>query len=142
MILKNKRIFIVEDNAWNRTIFKLTLVQCGAEVEFGRWGNTIVHELKQFGPADALVLDLMLGPDISGYDVYDQIRALPGWSDVPIVAVSAADPSTAIPLVRAKGFAGFIAKPIDDLLFPQQLDRIINHEQVWSAGLDLEEPYE
>jgi len=50
------------------------------------------------------------------------------------VAVSAMDPSVAIPQARQKGFSGFIAKPIDNRLFPQQIAQIIEGEQVWSIG--------
>jgi adenylate cyclase len=71
---------------------------------------------------------------MSGYQIYDEIRAEPEFKDVPVVAVSAADPNTAIPQTRAKGFAGFIPKPIDDDLFPQQLLKILNSGQVWISG--------
>jgi hypothetical protein len=34
---------------------------------------------------------------------------------------------------RAKGFAGFIGKPIDDVLFPRQITQILAGEPVWYA---------
>ena len=79
-------------------------------------------------------LDLMLKDNVSGFDLYDEIRSLPKYADVPIVAVSAIDPSIAIPKTRAKGFSGFIAKPIDSHLFAKQIAALLEGEQIWYAG--------
>jgi CheY-like chemotaxis protein len=134
MLLKNKLIFVVEDNPRNRAIFTLTLKLSGAVVKFDIWGRDALYHLKGMGHVDVIILDLMLFSGISGYDVFDEIRALPQFAAVPILAVSAADPAIALPKTRAKGFAGFIAKPIDDTLFPQQVAKVIAGEQVWYAG--------
>lgn len=134
MFLKDKHIFIVEDNLQNRVVFQMTLVRHGAFVDFERWGRDTIFRLSNVSHLDLIVLDLMLAEGISGFDLYDQIRALPRLESVPIIAVSAMDPSLAIPQVRAKGFAGFIAKPIDNQLFPKQVASIIAGEKIWHAG--------
>ena len=134
MILKGKRIFIVEDNPQNRVVFQITLVRQGATVDFERWGAKTIYHLQNISHIDLIILDLMLAGEISGFDIYDDIRALPAYDKLPIVAVSAMDPSVAIPQARQKGFSGFIAKPIDNRLFPQQIAQIIEGEQVWSIG--------
>lgn len=86
-------------------------------------------------PVDAILLDLMLPGGISGYKVFEQIRAEPMFAKVPVVAVSAADSIVAIHACQKSGFSGFIAKPIDVNLFPQQIAGIIRGEQVWHSGL-------
>ena len=134
MLLKGKNIFIVEDNAQNRIIYQTVLMIQGATLEFDRWGREAEMHLQTFKHFDLIILDLMLPGGVTGYDVFDQIRQLPGFADVPIVAISAADPSTAIKETREKGFSGFIAKPIDMILLPEQLVRIIEGEQVWYGG--------
>jgi CheY-like chemotaxis protein len=134
MTLKNKLIFVVEDNPQNRAIFTLTFKLSGAVVKFDMWGRDALFHLKGLSKVDLIILDLMLFSGISGYDVFDEIRALPEYASVPILAVSAADPAIALPKARTKGFAGFIAKPIDDRLFPQQVAKVIAGEQVWYAG--------
>jgi CheY-like chemotaxis protein len=137
MILKDKRIFIVEDNAQNRIIYQMILIRQGAQVDFERRGAEAINRLRSFSRIDLIVLDLMLMQGVTGFDIYDQIRAIPKYDEVPIVAVSAADPSEAIPKVRERGFNGFISKPIDDNLFPQQLLHIINNEPVWDDGASM-----
>ncbi len=134
MILQGKRIFIVEDNAQNRIVFSMVLKLQGAWIDFDRWGRDALLRLKAFEKPDLIILDLMLPSGITGFDIFDEIRSLPEYDEVPIIAISAAEPAAALPKVRAKGFAGFIAKPIDDDLFPNQIARIIAGEQVWYLG--------
>ena len=52
---------------------------------------------------------------------------------VPIVAVSAKPPDTAIPETKAKGFDGFISKPINYLFFAQQIASVIEGQSIWVA---------
>lgn len=131
--LHGRRIFVVEDNLENRMIMRLLLTHHGARVDFDIWGRNTLSRLQAFAPVDIILMDLMLG-GAHGGDIFDTIRADPQFAQVPIVAVSASDPTQAIPMCRRKGFAGFIAKPVDDDLFPQQLIRILNHENVWYVG--------
>src|SRR5690348_5891228 len=123
MQLKNKLIFIVEDNTQNRVVFQMALVMTGARVEFERWGKDAIARLENFRSVDLIILDLMLSNGISGYDIFTQIRALPQYAAIPILAVSAAEPAIALPKTREMGFSGFIAKPIDDDLFPRQIEQ-------------------
>lgn len=134
MLLKDKFIFVVEDNMQNRIIFQMLLICQGARVEFERWGQDAIRRLSAFRHIDLIILDLSLAQGVSGYDVFDWIRELPQFDAVPIVAVSANDPAVALPIVQRKGFHGFIAKPIDDVLFPRQIARLIEGETVWYAG--------
>ena len=130
-LLEGKRIFIVEDNMGNNAVMTLLLEWQGAKVVFERWGTDAVERLNAFAPVDIILLDLMLPNGLTGYEVFDQIRQISDFALVPIVAVSAADASTAIPKTRAQGFDGYIAKPIDYDLFPKQVEQLIKHEPVW-----------
>jgi CheY-like chemotaxis protein len=136
--LENKRIFIVEDNLQNRVIFQILLTGEGARIEFDRWGRDTIARLQGFAPVDLIILDLMLGGGVTGYDIFDQIRTFPGFTKTPIIAISAADPAIAIPKAQEKGFNGFIAKPLDDALFSQQLLTILDGGEVWYAGGRME----
>jgi CheY-like chemotaxis protein len=131
MELKGKRIFIVEDNAENRVVYQMTFVRLGVIVEFERWGPGAAQRIKEFEPVDLIILDLMLTRGASGYSIFDDIRKLPELEKVPIIAVSSADASEAIPRARRQGFSGYIAKPIDQSRFPDQLSRVLAGEGVW-----------
>ncbi|MDZ4765667.1 MAG: response regulator [Chloroflexota bacterium] len=79
---------------------------------------------------DLIILDLNLADNVSGYDIFNQIRGTGLYKDVPIIAVSASDPAASITKTKERGFAGFIAKPIDDVRFPKQVARIIAGESI------------
>ena len=134
MLLQGKNIFIVEDNQQNRVVFQMSLIRHGAKVEFERCGRNTIHALQGMLHVDLICLDLMLAHDVSGLDIYKEIRALPSFSKLPIVAVSAMDPAIAVPKVRALGFSGFIAKPINNHLFPKQIAKLLAGESVWYMG--------
>ena len=131
MLLDGKRIFIVEDNIGTHALIQLLLEQQGAKVFFGNGGANTLESLQAVAPIDLIILDLMLWDGITGHNIYDDIRAIPEFDAVPIVAVSAADPNTAIPETKARGFSGFIGKPIDYNLFPQQIAQLIAGKAVW-----------
>ena len=75
----------------------------------------------------------MLPNGRSGFDVFDELRNMPELDDVPIVAVSAADASIAMPEAQEKGFSGYISKPVDFNLFHEQIAAVIAGEEVWIA---------
>lgn len=139
MLLNNTRILIVEDNAMNRAVFQIALGTNGASVIFDRWGRQAIKKIAEHKP-DLIILDLMLPNGDSGYDIFNEIRSHPSYASIPIVAVSASEPSVAIPKTKAAGFSGFIAKPIDEECLPDQLAQILAGEAVWSAGTRFGNP--
>lgn len=133
-LLKNRRIFIVEDNLANRAIEQMLLERNGARTAIERWGKNTIERLQAFAPVDIIIMDLMLPDGVTGFDVTDEIRQNPDFADIPVVAVSASDPAETLPIAKRKGFSGFISKPIDFEYFPVQIARILNGEQIWVEG--------
>ncbi len=134
--LQGRKIFIIEDNTENRTIFQLLFMRYKAQVYFERWGRDVIFHMKNAPTLDMIILDLMLADGISGFDVFDQIRRTPQFARLPVLAVSAMEPAIAIPRAQAAGFDGFVAKPIDTQLFPQQVIAVLKGEKIWhSSGM-------
>jgi CheY-like chemotaxis protein len=131
--LKNRRIFLVEDDVSNLAIALALLQKAGATVGFSHWGGSTMSKLLLMAPLDIILLDLNLEHGVSGYDVFDNIRQEPQFADVPVIAVSAMDPSIAMPEVRKRGFSGFISKPIEFTLFAEQIATVIEGNEVWYA---------
>jgi len=132
-LLSGKRVFIVEDDITNLAVISTLLKHEEALVGFARWSSNTLGSLKLMSPIDVILLDLNLDHGTSGFDVFDHIRADPQFVNVPIVAVSALDPSLAMTEARKKGFAGFISKPVDFSRFADQIASILKGEQVWFA---------
>lgn len=132
--LRDKHIFIIEDNTENRLIFQLIFMKHEAQTGFDRWGTEALVRMRNVTQIDVIILDLMLSDGASGFDIFKQIRSVPRFADTPIVAVSAMEPAIAIPKAQKLGFNGFISKPIDKALFPMQIASIIEGEEVWYTG--------
>lgn len=131
LILNGKRLLIVEDNVTNMAVYNAILRDSGAAIMQDFWNVDTLKLLAKTLPIDAILLDLMLRHGVSGYDIFDQIKARPDLAHIPIIAVSAAEPGIEIPKAKAKGFAGFIGKPIEPHLFPQQVADCIGGKSVW-----------
>jgi CheY-like chemotaxis protein len=133
-ILTGMHIFVIDDDIRNRLIYKLLLPKHGAVVEQEGWGPDVMHHMERLAKVDLILLDLMLQHGISGFDLFGQIRARSQYDGVPIIAVSAADPGTAMPRAQQLGFNGYIAKPIDQETFPHQLSQVLQGKPIWYAG--------
>lgn len=131
MLLKGKRIFLVEDNLSNKAIMQMLLEQDGAKVSFDRWGAEALEKLLAALPLDAILLDLMLPGQVSGFDIFQKLRRIDSFQGIPIVAVSAADASVVIPRAQELGFSGFISKPIDFVRFTKQVKAIVDGQTLW-----------
>lgn len=129
--LKGKRVFIVEDDATNMAVFAVTLRSSGATIIQDYWNTQVLDKLRQNMPIDVIILDLMLRHNLNGYQVYEELQAQPDLASIPVVIVSAADPTIEIPKAQAMGFAGFIGKPIQPFSFPQQIASCMNGVPVW-----------
>jgi CheY-like chemotaxis protein len=133
MLLKNKRIFMIEDNLNNRAITQMLLEQQGARTAFERWGMDVIEKLEKFMPIDLILLDLMFPGGITGYDIFLNIRSYEQFRHIPIAAISASDPGMAISKTQEMGFNGYISKPINMMIFPQQILALLNGETVWDS---------
>lgn len=131
--LENKRIFIVEDNTMNMVVYGALLRNTGAVVYQDLWTTDSIQTMLKRLPIDVILMDLMLRFDTSGYDIFKSMQNYPELRDIPVVAVSAADPGIEIPKAKALGFSGFIGKPIDPVQFPHQIQSCIEGNPVWFA---------
>jgi CheY-like chemotaxis protein len=137
MTLKGEYILIGEDNPLNRVVYQIILGGQKAEIVFDRWGREALARLRSINHCDLIIFDLMLTYSVSGFDIFKQIRSFPKFDSIPIVAVSASDPGEAMPKTRELGFSGYISKPIDEALFPNQIEKIMNGDPVWFDGRSL-----
>ncbi|MBE7513772.1 MAG: response regulator [Anaerolineales bacterium] len=135
MLLRDKRIFIVEDNPENRVIAQMLLEASGAQVFVSRSGYDLLYQLENLAPIHLILLDLILPNHTSGYDLYEAIRASPNYSQIPILAISSTDPAEGIGEARRRGFNGYIMKPINFFRFAEQIAAALNGSPVWGNGL-------
>lgn len=137
MILSDKRVFIIEDDATNLAIMSAVVRRNGGLIIYDRWGVKTTRIMLNAGRIDVILLDLMFPGGVTGYDIFDKIQRHPELKNIPVVVVSASDPDLNLAKVRAKGMQGFICKPINNKTFCQTIAQIIAGEEVWDVDVDM-----
>jgi two-component system cell cycle response regulator DivK len=121
--MSNAVILYIEDNIDNRTLIRRILTAEGYElIEAGNAGEAL-STLKILHP-DLILMDINM-PEVDGYTLTTQIRALPGFENIPIVALTANVMRGDREKSLEAGCDGYIQKPIDIDLLPQQIERYL-----------------
>jgi len=111
--LDNLRLLVVEDNELNRQVAQELLTNEGALVDLADGGISGVSAVLNGQTAyDLVLMDLQM-PDIDGLEATRRIRFQSGYSDLPILAMTA-NVSTVDQLACIDaGMNGHLGKPID-----------------------------
>ena len=115
----NKRILVVEDQEDLRAILRDFLSTSGYTVIEAVDGAEGVVKMASERP-DLVLMDIQL-PVLDGYDATRQIKALPGFAAIPIIAVSSFAMKGDEEKARASGCDDYVTKPYS----PVQLLRTI-----------------
>jgi CheY-like chemotaxis protein len=126
--LEGRRILVVEDDV--RNVFALTSLfePNGAVVEIARNGREALEVLaKNRGRAsngiDMVLMDIMM-PEMDGLTAMREIRKLPEWKKLPIIALTAKAMRDDQEKCLAAGANDYIAKPLD-------VERLLSLVRVW-----------
>jgi CheY-like chemotaxis protein len=79
---------------------------------------------------DVILLDIHMRP-YSGLDLLKMLRGDPAYAQATVVALTASVMNEEMELLRASGFDGAIAKPINVATFPNLIERAVGGESVW-----------
>ena len=133
--LCNVNVLIVEDNVRNYALLARLLSFMGVnQTEWRRSGWQVLEFAKDaLQQVDLILLDIHL-PEEDGYQVLTRLREDERFSDTRVVAVTADVSDVNLSRAKTVGFDGFLAKPINVDLFPDQIRRILKGELVWDLG--------
>jgi two-component system, cell cycle response regulator DivK len=116
-------ILYIEDNIDNRTLIRRILTAEGYELLEAGNAKDAMEILKSVRPG-LILMDINM-PDVDGYTLTAQIRATSGFEGVPIVALTANVMRGDRERSLEAGCDGYIQKPIDIDLLPQQIERYL-----------------
>jgi len=113
------KILYVEDTPASQRLVQRILAAEGFMVTVANDGISAI-ELARDEKPDLILMDINIG-GLDGYEVTTRLRSIDGLEKTPIVAVTAATLSGDRERALVAGCNGYIAKPIDVDLFPNQV---------------------
>ena len=124
---KSTHALIIDDDVLNLEVIGRLLDLEGITWTKAQDAQQIKSAVAASSQPDLVFLDLEM-PQMDGYEAFHLLQNALG-SDVPIVACTVH--TSEINVVREVGFHSFLAKPLDQRLFPQQVKQILQGESVW-----------
>lgn len=127
--MAGEKILYIEDNLHNRVLVRRVLGAEGYtlfEADDGPTGLTLAEK----DPPDLILMDINL-PEIDGYELTARIKRIPKLAHVPVIAMTANVMKGDREKSLAAGCDGYIQKPIDIDLLPEQIAGFLsrsNHE--------------
>jgi CheY-like chemotaxis protein len=107
------KILIVEDDPDTRQLLKIRLESQGYETAFAADAVGAISTARQERP-DLILLDMGL-PGGDGVVVMERLKTFPALEAIPVIVVSAREPSTTEARAAEAGARAYIQKPIDQL---------------------------
>jgi CheY-like chemotaxis protein len=132
--MHGKKVLVIDDDI--RSGFALTSVleQHGMKVVYAEDGREGLERLQQHPNTDLVLLDIMM-PELDGYETARAIRTLPGFENLPIIALTAKAMKGDRDKALAAGASDYIAKPVDvDQLVAMMRAWLGAGERVHTAG--------
>lgn len=105
------KLLLVEDNELNRDMLSRRLARRGYEVVFAFDGLAAVGAAAKQAP-DLILMDMSL-PGIDGWEATRRIKADPGLSRIPVIALTAHAMRGDVDRAQAAGCDEFETKPVE-----------------------------
>jgi len=112
-----EKILIVEDNAVNMKLIQATLGLHGYVLVTATDGEEALTVAQREQPS-LIIMDIQL-PRISGIEVVGRLRQMPGFVDVPIIAITAYAMKGDREKILDSGCDAYLPKPINTRELPE-----------------------
>ncbi|MFM6138962.1 MAG: response regulator, partial [Sphaerospermopsis kisseleviana] len=87
ILTNHSTILVVDDNPINLKLLDYTLSAAGYNVKMEANGLNVIQKVDDIMP-NLILLDIML-PDISGFEICEQLQADPRTQSIPIIFMTA-----------------------------------------------------
>jgi len=102
-------VLVVDDSEDNREVYSQYLRLSGFRVEMAVDGVEAVEKAASFMP-DVIVMDLAM-PKLDGWEATRRIKAAPGTSRIPVIALTGNADSESKRRTQEAGCSGYLTKP-------------------------------
>jgi CheY-like chemotaxis protein len=128
LALQGARVLLAEDNPINQEVALELLTAQGARVDVADDGRAALA-LASSRRYDLVLMDVQM-PHLDGLAATQALRRMPGWAQVPIVAMTASAFSDDREECLAAGMNDVLVKPVE----PEALIDCMRHWRQWSGG--------
>ncbi len=122
-VFQGKKVLLVDDDVRNVFALASALESRGMDVLFAENGRDGIETLRENPDVDLVLMDIMM-PEMDGYEATRQVRGMPQFENLPIVALTAKAMKGDREKSIASGASDYIAKPVDT-------DRLLSLMRVW-----------
>lgn len=123
-----KRIAYVEDEPDIRAVAELALTVVGGyELSVSSDCEQAIRNITAYGP-DLILLDVMM-PGMTGPELYEHIKRIPGISETPVIFMTAKAQQHEVDTYKKLGAVGVIPKPFDPMTLSSQVQKLWDRAQ-------------
>jgi len=117
-------VLLVEDNLVNKELTEFFLRKV-CRVDYAPDGVTAIEMVKA-KKYHAILMDINLGYGINGIDAMKEIKKTPGYSNIPIIAVTGYTMSGDRDMLMAQGCTHYLAKPFDQASILEMMREVLS----------------
>lgn len=121
--LGGRQVLLVDDDMRNLFALSKSLRARGVNVSMAQDGYKALQQLEENPSIELVLMDIMM-PGMDGYETTREIRKLPQWSNLPIIAVTAKAMHGDRDKCLDAGANDYLTKPVD-------LDKLLSMMRVW-----------
>lgn len=126
------KILVVDDNEMNRDMLSRRLRRQKHDVVVAEDGQQAL-DMVQAQDFDLILLDIMM-PNISGYDVLEQVKNDPQKNYIPIIMISAVDDLDSVVKCIELGAEDYLFKPFNPVLLKARVNASLRKNRGVVAG--------
>ena len=118
-----QRILLADDEPDILEISRIALETVGGfEVSVCTSGKTLLERLSEFEP-DLVIVDVLM-PDMTGPEVFEEIRRRPEFDAVPVIYLTGVIQEEELEDLRKTGIADVILKPFDPMTLADRINDV------------------
>jgi len=119
-----QRILLADDEPDILEISRIALETVGGfEVSVCSSGKTLLERLPEFRP-DLVIVDVLM-PDMTGPEVFEEIRRRPEYDEVPVIYLTGVIQEEELEDLRETGVADIILKPFDPMTLADRINGVL-----------------
>jgi len=127
-VFKDRKVLIVDDDVRNIYALATVLEDAGMNVVFAENGREGIEVLKATPGIGIVLMDVMM-PEMDGYETMRRVRAMPEYTTLPILALTAKAMKGDREKCLEAGASDYVTKPVDP-------DQLLSLMRVWLYSSD------